>query len=118
MELTVKARQDGILRMQVVGRVVYDALDPKPGQLADLLGSEGYAQKVLVDLGGVDFIDSSGLSWLLVSHKRFREAGGRLVLHSLQPMVLDVVKVLRLDKVFALADNERAALDLVREGKT
>ena len=73
-----------------------------------------YGKKLLLNLAQTDFVDSAGVSWLLVCHKRCREAGGQLVIHSLTPMVRQVLGVLRLDQVFQLADDParaRALLD-------
>ena len=64
---------------------------------------------LLLDLGAADFIDSSGLSWLLMWHKRYASAGAKLVLHSIPPMVGDVLRMMRLDSVFNIAADEKAA---------
>ncbi len=49
------------------------------------------ARDVVVDLAGVDLIDSSGLGLLVAALKRYREAGGNLRLrsptHRLQKML-------------------------------
>jgi anti-anti-sigma regulatory factor len=53
------------------------------------------------------------MGWLLLCNKRFREADGRLVIHSVPPVVLDVMKVMRLDRVLKLAEDEVAALAML-----
>jgi anti-anti-sigma factor len=82
--------------------------------IGKLLGGGCYAERLLLDLHLVETIDSSGVSWLLVCQRKFRTAGGMLVLHSLSPFVQDVVKVLNMRLVFTIADSEQAALALVR----
>ena len=112
MKLNTMSDDGGVLQIQVTGRITQDKLSPTADALADLLGPEGYARRVVLSLADVDFIDTSGIGWLLARHKRFREGGGKLVLHSVVPMVLEVLKVLRLHTVFHLADDEPAALAL------
>jgi anti-sigma B factor antagonist len=52
------------------------------GSLRDAIGAmiEGEAAKVVVDLDGVPFMDSSGLGALMGGVRRLREAGGDLAI--------------------------------------
>ena len=114
MNLSTVSDDGDVLRLQAAGRITQDSLSPGGDELGDLLGAEGYARRVVLCLADVDFIDTSGISWLLGRHKRFREASGKLVIHSMLPMVAEVLKMLRLHMVFHLAESESAALALVR----
>ncbi|MBN2475402.1 MAG: STAS domain-containing protein [Pirellulales bacterium] len=105
-----------VLRLRLAGRVTQDDLWPFSDPLHDMLGEQGYARQIVVSLADVEFIDSSGISWLLVRHKRFRQAEGRMVLHSVPPAVSEVLQMLRLDLVFHLAKDEAAALRLATGG--
>ncbi len=69
------------------------------------LGNEAFQQNVLFDMSEVEAIDSSGINWLLTCQKKMRESGGHLVLHSLSPIAKNVIRVLNLQTVFALADD-------------
>jgi len=117
MELSTVSDDGQVLRLRASGRITQDVLSPREDELGELLGAEGYARRVVLSLADVDFMDTSGISWLLARHKRFREAGGTLVIHSLLPMVLEVLKVLRLHLVFRLAENESAALASIQGGQ-
>ena len=112
MEISVASDDGGVLRLRLAGSITQDDLWPFSDPMHELLGEQGYARKVVLSLADVEFIDSSGISWLLVRHKRFRQAGGRLVIHSVPPIVADVVKMLRLNLVFHLADDETTAVAL------
>ena len=81
--------------------------------LDSLLGADCYSRPVLLDLNYIDFIDSSGIAWLLGAHRRFRGAGGTLVLHSIPPVVQHTLNVLRMESVFRLAKDESEARTLV-----
>lgn len=59
---------------------------------------------VVLDLGPVDFIDSSGLGALINGHKTL-ETRGRLVLAGASPKILSLLKLTRLDRVFTIAPS-------------
>ena len=63
----------------------------------------GGIREVIVDLGHLDFIDSTGLSVLVMAMKRLRENGGDLVLQSPQPEALKVFELTGLNKVLAIS---------------
>lgn len=64
---------------------------------------------VIVNLSGVGFIDSSGLSTLVKGLKRCRQNGGDLHLCDLQQPVLIIFELTRLDKAFSIFADESAA---------
>ena len=90
---------------------------PLEDPLVKLLGSEVYTRRVLLDLNRVEVLDSSGIGWLLTCHKRFREGGGALVLHSPSPIARNVIRVLNMHALFNVAGSGAEALRLL-EGKT
>ena len=56
----------------------------------------------VVDLGDVDYIDSSGLGTLVAIQKRALEHGGGVVIRGLQGLVKDLFELTRLTKVFEI----------------
>jgi anti-sigma B factor antagonist len=62
----------------------------------------GEAPKVTVDLSGLAFVDSTGLSVLITGLKRFRQQGGDMVLRSPTPSTLRVLEITGLTEVFAI----------------
>jgi anti-sigma B factor antagonist len=58
---------------------------------------------VALDLGAVEFIDSSGLGVLVGSLRRLREQGGDLVLQSASPAVTRILELTGLDGLLPLA---------------
>ena len=81
----------------------------------DLLGPDGYTRSVLVSLAEITYIDSSCLGWLLINHKRFCAAGGRLVVHSIPPSVMEILGLVRFELVLYVAEDEQAALTFLRQ---
>jgi anti-sigma B factor antagonist len=58
------------------------------------------ARQVIVDLEGLEFIDSSGLAALARARKHAKQAGGDLLLAAPQEQVLRVLAITRLTEVF------------------
>lgn len=113
MRLSVQSQEGGVTRVEVRGEVAHDELSGRPDPLAELLGSDCYQGKVLLDLRHVDTLDSTGVCWLLSCRKHFREHGGKFVLHSPSEFARDVLKVLNLALVVPIAEDEQAALEIV-----
>lgn len=59
-------------------------------------------RKFVVDLTGVNFIDSSGLAALVSFLKRTKEGEGDVYLTGLEPAVRRVMDLTRLDRVFTI----------------
>ena len=78
-------------------------------RLVDLV-SQGKHQ-VIVDLEGVDFLDSTGLGVLVGGLKRLRSHDGDLSLVCTQHRILKVFEITGLTKVFAIHDSVDAAVD-------
>jgi anti-sigma B factor antagonist len=61
--------------------------------------------RIVVDLDGVDFLDSTGLGVLVGALKRVRSNDGELTLVCTQPRIRKVFEVTGLTKVFTLYDS-------------
>jgi anti-sigma B factor antagonist len=66
------------------------------------LTSDG-AKQVTIDLSGLAFVDSTGLSVLITGLKRLREVGGDMALRSPQPGTRRVLEITGLTEVFAIS---------------
>jgi anti-sigma B factor antagonist len=60
-------------------------------------------KRIVVDLGGMDFIDSTGLGVFVGALKRSREGGGELELRSLKPAARKIFDITGLSSAFAIA---------------
>jgi anti-sigma B factor antagonist len=70
--------------------------------VAALTGVAARARQIIVDLAGLEFIDSSGLATLARVRQHARHAGGDLLLAAPQQQVLRVLAVTRLIEVFSV----------------
>lgn len=68
------------------------------------------ARHIVVDLQGVGFMDSSGLSVLVAGMKRMREAGGELAIACSNEPILKVFTVTGLDRVFSIRASVAEAI--------
>ncbi len=57
---------------------------------------------ILVNLGGVEFMDSSGIATLVEGLQWSQSSGGRFVLEGLTETVQDVFKLAKLDTIFEI----------------
>ena len=69
------------------------------------------ATKLIVDMGQVEFCDSSGLSALLIADRAMREHGGKVHLVAVHKKVLDLMKISQLDRVFTINGKLADALN-------
>jgi hypothetical protein len=113
MQLTLVSDDGHLARVRWPGQFMQYRSPPGPHPFERLLGPDAFRRRVLFDLGATRFIDSSGVAWMLASHRRFREAGGRLVFHSPTLQVDLTLRTLCMDLALLLATDEAAALGLM-----
>lgn len=102
MKLSIAKEEGQNVCVAISGNVTQRELGPLQEPLIDLLGPSGYSRLVRLDLSNTNYLDSSGVGWLLTCHKRMKQAGGKLTLLAPHPVVANVLKVLKLEKVFEI----------------
>ena len=112
--------------MQIDARQVGDVLVVSPLEPSlDAYGATSFREqmtafvqqgnrRIVLDLGRVDFLDSTGLGAIVSSLKRF-EGNGVLVLCSAGEMVADVFRLTRMDRVFPIASSVEQALLIAQQ---
>jgi len=78
-----------------------------------LLSNEGFTSMIM-DLSEVEFVDSSGLSALLVANRLCNDANGTMVLTGLHPNVTKLLKISQLDSVLNVLPTVQEAMDFVK----
>jgi len=66
--------------------------------------------RLVIDLAGVPYMDSSGVATLVETLQAQRKGGGKMILCNLQPKVLSIFEIARLNMVFTIVDDKEAAL--------
>ncbi|PCC75320.1 anti-anti-sigma factor [Nannocystis exedens] len=75
-----------------------------------LAALEGGARNVVIDMGRVTAIDSSGIGALVSAYSATANGGGRLALCRVPPKVLEILHITQLSGVFELFPGEREAV--------
>jgi anti-anti-sigma factor len=76
---------------------------------ATLLGSACYGRTVLLSLAKTSFVDSSGIGWLIVNHRHFRDSGGQLILYDVPASVGQALEFVRLHSYLTIVADAAAA---------
>jgi anti-sigma B factor antagonist len=101
---------EGILILDLQGRLV-------AGESAGALRERGQqaatsdTRNVVLNMKGVDYIDSSGLGTLVAAHSTLAKAGGGLALMNLSKRSAELLILTKLATVFRIFEEEKAAVD-------
>jgi len=117
MGLEIREREvEGIRVLDLEGRLVAgEEVERMRAALNQLLAA-GHRQIVL-NLAGVDYIDSTGLGSLVVCFGRVQEAGGALKLLHLNRRAIELLVLTKLTTVFEVFDDERDAINSFFPGR-
>jgi anti-sigma B factor antagonist len=102
MKLAIVKDDSQSVRVAVAGKVTQHNLSPFQEPLVELLGPGIYSRHVTLDMSETMYLDSSGVGWLLMCHKRMRESGGKLTLENTPSIVANLLRLLKLAKHFAI----------------
>lgn len=86
-----------------------DKIKEEIGNLFDKLNA-----KVIIDLKGVEYIDSSGFALFLTLHKAAKNNYGILKFTNPEPRVMEIFKTLHLHTVFEIYNDMDACLKSFR----
>ena len=94
----------------ITGSFTANVADSYRGQFIDWLQADPDIRRVVLNLGAVTFMDSSGLGAVIGMHKRVAERGGELALARAQNQVKLVLQITRADKMLKVYDTLEEAL--------
>ncbi len=77
-----------------------------------LLNTEGISN-VILDLSPVSFVDSSGLSAILVANRLCKKGNGNLLITGVSDNVMRLIKISQLDKVLTILPSIAESRDFV-----
>jgi anti-sigma B factor antagonist len=102
-------RVDGVTILDLSGRITLgEGSVVLRDQIRDLLGKG--EKKLLLNLGDVTYIDSSGIGELVSAFTTVRNQGGELKLLNLTKKVHDLLQITKLYTVFDVKDDEASAV--------
>jgi anti-sigma B factor antagonist len=109
--LTINERDvEGILILDLQGRLV---AGDAAGSLRERSQQAAVGEKrnVILNMRGVDYIDSSGLGTLVAAHSTLGKAGGGLAMMNISKRSAELLILTKLATVFRIFDDEKAAVD-------
>jgi anti-sigma B factor antagonist len=110
MSMSLHTRQvDGITILDLSGRIQLGEGSVQLREAIKELLAKGQ-KNILLNLGNVDYIDSSGLGELVSAYTSVKNAGGELKLLSVTKKVTGLLQITKLYTVFDIKDDEASAV--------
>jgi anti-sigma B factor antagonist len=108
MKIEKRSRGD-VTILEVEGKITIGKGDVALRDAVHQALGEG-AKKIVMNLGSVSTVDSSGVGELVSAFTTVTNRGGRLKLLNLPPKVNDILQITQLITVFEVFDNEDEAV--------
>jgi anti-sigma B factor antagonist len=110
-ELNIRERQAGdVTILDLEGKITIGEGSVSLRSAVRRLIEEG-KQKILLNLSGVGYVDSSGIGELVSSYTTINREGGQLKLLKLTQKIRDLLTITKLLTVFDTYDDESEALN-------
>ncbi len=108
--MELQTHEDGsVTVLTVTGDLVIGDAESKFKKTVTRLLEEGHT-RLLVDLSGVGFLDSSGLGALVRALTQSQKEGGQTKLLRAGPQIRKLLQMTKLDSVFEIHDDMEAAV--------
>jgi anti-sigma B factor antagonist len=101
--------QGDIQILELSGELDYHSSPELREKLTELTSKQ--SPKILVNLAGVDYMDSSGIATFVEAFQKSKRYQGRLILAALTPTVRGVFEIAKLDSIFEIAPTVKEAID-------
>ena len=110
MEIQQK-QEGGIVYITIKGRLDADSAMDAEKTVNDALGED--TNKLLFDLGALDYLSSAGLRVLLSAAKEVRRRDGKIVLCSLTEFVKEIFEVSGFESLIPIEDSVESGLKVL-----
>jgi anti-anti-sigma factor len=105
-------RQDKYNTITIENEKLDSTISPELKSELTAIQGQG-VQHLIIDLSNVKYIDSSGLSALLVGHRTFTESNGVFILTNVSDHAMKLINISQLDKVLMILPTVEEAVDAV-----
>jgi len=114
MQLEIRERPAGeVVILDLMGKITIGDGSLQLRDAVDHLLATG-RKKIILNLEGVTYVDSSGIGELVSRHTTTKNQGGQLKLLRLTKKIKDLLMITRLLTVFEIYEDEAAALGSFR----
>jgi anti-sigma B factor antagonist len=107
---TVTRQVGGVTVLDISGRITLGEGNVILREIVRDLAEKG-RKAIVLNLGEVQYIDSSGVGELVKAHTTIRNQGGQLKLTNLNKRVHDLLEMTRLSAVFDIQKDETSAIE-------
>jgi len=107
---TATRQVGGVTVVDVSGRITLGEGNVILREIVRDLAEKG-KKAIVLNLGEVQYIDSSGVGELVKAHTTIRNQGGQLKLTNLNKRVHDLLEMTRLSAVFDIQKDETSAIE-------
>ena len=108
--MKASARQvEGVTVVDLSGRITLGEGSVVLRDTVKDLSAKGH-KKIVLNLGDITYVDSSGIGELVSAFTSLRTAGGELKLLNITKKVHDLLQITKLYKVFDIQDDEVSAI--------
>lgn len=104
-------KKNNTLCVSIKGELDLHTADELRTQIDSYLNNYDSLQNLLMDLQGIEFIDSSGLGVILGRYKLLKKRGGRLGAVSVSPQVRKIFELSGMLKLIGVYENMEQAKD-------
>jgi anti-sigma B factor antagonist len=111
----VEREREGVTILALKGRIVAGEVTPVREKISQLLAADH--KRIVLDLGDVEYIDSTGLGNLVISFSQVQKAGGALKLMRLNKRNVELLALTRLHTVFEVFAEETDAVNSFFPGR-
>jgi anti-sigma B factor antagonist len=109
MDYTISDKSDHTI-ITVSGRLIEKS--QAEGLIKEFEGlNESGHKKYLMDLGELEYVNSTGLNLLIGMFTQARNAGGELVIGGISPKVKKLMVMTKLDSIFKIYDSAEEAAE-------
>jgi anti-anti-sigma factor len=110
MEITQK-EENGIVSIVIKGRLDADSSPEAEKVVKNALGEQ--TDRILFDLGQLEYLSSAGLRVLLSAAKEMRRREGKIVLCSLNEFVKEIFEVSGFQSLIPITDTVESGVDVL-----
>ena len=116
MGLQIATREFGrVIVVDVVGKLTISESHTQLRDLIHVLSGTGH-KRFLLNLAGVDYVDSDGMGELVRCFTTVRQRGGEMKLVQVNKRVADLLQITRLNTLFEIYGEEQVALRAFQTG--
>ena len=104
--------RDGVKVLKICGSLNQHGVDTVESAFNQATGSSG---RLVVDLSGVDLVNTPAIAMFLGAHRAAKQTGGRLIFTGVQGMVHDLLRRCRLDTVLTIVPDMTDAIEWAKQ---